>query len=86
MTPARITEPGVGACTCASGSQVWNGNSGTLMMNASVNARNIQYCVPAGICSSYSLSRSKLYSPVTDWCTHDRPMIATSISTLPAMV
>ena len=56
------------------------------MMNASVNARNIQYCVPAGICSSYSLSRSKLYSPVTDWCTHDRPMIATSISTLPAMV
>src|ERR1017187_9832698 len=30
-TAARITEPPVGASTCASGSQVWNGNMGTLM-------------------------------------------------------
>src|ERR1700732_521768 len=29
-TPARITEPAVGASVCASGSQVWNGNIGTL--------------------------------------------------------
>ena len=28
---ARITEPTVGAWVCASGSQVWNGNIGTLM-------------------------------------------------------
>ena len=34
-TPARITEPAVGASTCASGSQVWNGNIGTLIANAS---------------------------------------------------
>jgi hypothetical protein len=34
-TPARITEPAVGASTCASGSQVWNGNRGTLIANAS---------------------------------------------------
>src|SRR5438445_9022302 len=33
-TPARITEPAVGASVCASGSQVWNGNIGTLMANA----------------------------------------------------
>src|SRR5216683_1071970 len=33
-TPARITEPAVGASVCASGSQVWNGNMGTLMANA----------------------------------------------------
>ena len=26
---ARITEPAVGACVCASGSHVWNGNIGT---------------------------------------------------------
>src|SRR5512140_1734285 len=30
-TPARITEPAVGASTCASGSHVWKGNSGTLI-------------------------------------------------------
>ena len=29
--PARMTEIGVGASTCASGSHVWNGNIGTLM-------------------------------------------------------
>ena len=29
--PARMTEIGVGASTCASGNQVWNGNIGTLM-------------------------------------------------------
>ncbi len=31
--PARITETGVGASTCASGSQVWKGNIGILMAN-----------------------------------------------------
>ena len=41
-TPARMTEPAVGASTCASGSQVWNGKSGTLIANASVNARKNQ--------------------------------------------
>ncbi len=30
-TPARMTEIAVGASTWASGSQVWNGKSGTLM-------------------------------------------------------
>ena len=42
ITPARITEPAVGASTCASGSQVWNGNIGTLMAKASAKARNNQ--------------------------------------------
>src|SRR3954462_6635022 len=39
-TPARITDPAVGASTCASGSQVWNGNIGTLMANPRKNAKN----------------------------------------------
>ena len=43
-TPARITEPAVGASTCASGSHVWNGNSGTLIANASTKAKNIHNC------------------------------------------
>ena len=32
-TPASITDPAVGASTCASGSQVWKGNIGTLIAN-----------------------------------------------------
>src|SRR5205823_11817672 len=41
-TPARITDPAVGASTWASGSQVWNGKIGTLMANARKNAPNNQ--------------------------------------------
>src|ERR1700688_1513997 len=39
-TPARMTEPAVGASTCASGSQVWKGNIGTLMAKAKKKAKN----------------------------------------------
>src|SRR3981189_2979329 len=38
-TLARMTDPAVGASTCASGSQVWNGNIGTLMANAKKKER-----------------------------------------------
>ena len=38
MTAARITLPAVGASVWASGSHVWSGHIGTLMMNASVKA------------------------------------------------
>ena len=37
---ARIIEPAVGASVCASGSQVWNGQTGTLMAKAITNAQN----------------------------------------------
>src|SRR4030095_7815116 len=43
-TAARITEPAVGASTCASGSQVWNGNIGALIAKPTKNARNTQNC------------------------------------------
>src|SRR5277367_3811792 len=39
-TPARMTEPAVGASTCASGSQVWNGNIGTLIAKPRKKAKN----------------------------------------------
>src|SRR3954468_21806662 len=42
MIAARITEPAVGASTCASGSHVWNGNIGTFTANARKNAPNSQ--------------------------------------------
>src|SRR5450759_4754558 len=48
-TPARMTEPAVGASTCASGSQVWNGNIGTLMANPIKKATNSQIAVWNGI-------------------------------------
>jgi hypothetical protein len=40
MMLARTTEPAVGASTCASGNQVWNGNIGTFTANARKNAPN----------------------------------------------
>ncbi len=42
MIAARITEPAVGASTCASGSHVWNGNIGTFTANATANAPKSQ--------------------------------------------
>jgi hypothetical protein len=42
MMPASTTEPAVGASTCASGSQVWNGNIGTLTAKARKNAPKSQ--------------------------------------------
>src|SRR6267154_6882471 len=51
-TPARITEPAVGASVCASGSQVWNGNIGTLIANAKKNAQNRSTCVLVSNCEA----------------------------------
>ncbi len=47
-TPARITEPAVGASTCASGSQVCSGTIGTLIANDSANAASSQPCASSG--------------------------------------
>ena len=45
MTPARITEPAVGASVWASGSQVCSGNSGTFTAKAMAKPRNSQRAV-----------------------------------------
>ena len=42
MMAARMMLPAVGASVWASGSQVWNGNIGTLMRKASAKAPNSQ--------------------------------------------
>ena len=44
MTDASITEPAVGASTCASGSQVCSGNIGTFTAKATKNARKSSIC------------------------------------------
>src|SRR5215469_18908260 len=51
-TEARITEPAVGASTCASGNQVWKGNIGTLMANAKKNDRNSSVAYVGPYCGS----------------------------------
>ncbi len=43
-TPARMTEPPVGASVWASGSQVCSGKIGTLIANASAKAANSSIC------------------------------------------
>ena len=51
-TPARMTEPAVGASVCASGSHVWRGNIGTFTANASANARKSQRAASGVTCSA----------------------------------
>jgi len=56
-----MTDPAVGASTWASGSQVCRGNMGTLMANASPNARKSHNPAPAKAARlAASSSREKL--------------------------
>src|SRR5881397_1643519 len=66
-TAARITEPAVGASVCASGSQVWNGNIGTLMANPRKNARKTHHCRLNGTESFWNAVMSNVYTPVALW-------------------
>src|SRR5256886_13957431 len=64
-TPARITEPAVGASVCASGSQVWNGNIGTLIAKAKKNAQNRSTCDAVENCgaAASSVGTSNVLAP-----------------------
>src|SRR3974377_50533 len=68
-TPARITEPAVGASTWASGSQVWNGNIGTLIAKPTKNAKNSHTAAGPAIFGAvaYSSVSEKVYTPVSVW-------------------
>ena len=66
-TAARITEPAVGASVCASGSQVWNGNIGTLIAKPRKNARKIHHCRLNGTFSLWNCVTSNVYTPVRVW-------------------
>src|SRR3981189_2332704 len=57
-TPARITEPAVGASTCASGSQVWTGHIGILTAKEAKNASHPQVCSERGtaVCIKVGIS------------------------------
>src|SRR5216683_7845400 len=52
-TPARMTDPAVGASVCASGSQVWKGNIGTFMANAKKNPQKSHtFSGSANVCAA----------------------------------
>jgi hypothetical protein len=57
---ARITEPPVGASTCASGSHVWTGHIGTLTENARKNAANSAICTGSDSGARYQSASAKL--------------------------
>jgi hypothetical protein len=85
--PARITEPPVGASTCASGSQVWTGNIGTLIAKVRAKAANSQTCWCTGKSSRSMSSYAKLQTPpLSRWKVQAIQRMPTSISRLPAMV
>ena len=64
MTPARITEPPVGACVCASGNHVCSGNIGTFTAKAMAMAKNSHRPVLAAKVAFSAIStRSKVTLP-----------------------
>lgn len=57
-TPAKITEPAVGASQCASGSQIWNGMRGILTANDKKKANQQQRSVNVSNWIALSVWRS----------------------------
>src|SRR5690349_20390175 len=79
-TPARMTEPAVGASTCASGNQVWTGHIGTFTANDAISAKNSQVCMCTGNRVSINVATS-----VVPACSH-MAINASNISTDPVNV
>ena len=63
-TAARMTEPAVGASVWASGSQVWNGNIGTLIAKPRKKARNTHHCRLVSKPCCWNWTMSKVRRPV----------------------
>src|SRR5476651_605905 len=81
MMAASITEPPVGASTCASGNQVCTGHIGTLTANASSNAKKSHFWADSAI---GSLCQSRIEKLPPDLLY--RYSTATSISSDPISV
>src|SRR6478672_8919334 len=85
-TLARMTEPAVGASTCASGSQVWKGHIGTFTAKPRKNAQKTHHCTFAGRLRRISSETSNEY--VWNWLKYCQYSIRipSSISTEPISV
>src|ERR1700742_1642152 len=79
--PARMTDPAVGASTCASGSQVWTGHIGILTAKLAKKASHSQVCIATGKCTPFN---NVTISVVPAYQYMD--MIASSIRTEPTKV
>src|SRR5437764_4329049 len=77
---ARITEPAVGASTCASGSQVCTGHIGIFTAKDAKKASHSQVCMPCGNANFISVGMSVVFA-----CQYIA-VIASSISTEPSNV
>ena len=75
-----MTDPAVGASTCASGNQVCTGHIGTLTAKDAKNAKNSQVCIATGKCVCISVEMSV----VPAW--NHIAISASSISTEPVSV
>jgi len=87
ITPARITEPAVGAWVWASGSQVCTGKIGTLMAKAMAKEMNSHRAVvwARTPCCSARIWRSKVTGPPLA-CRYDRATMPTSMNAEPNIV
>ena len=83
-----MIEPPVGACTCASGSQVWTGHIGTLIEERQREAEEHEHAERAAATTT-SLQREVVEGDVARellvWST-TRYRMAASISMLPTIV
>src|SRR5436853_6002087 len=77
---ARITEPAVGASTCASGSQVCTGHIGIFTANEAKKASHAQVCSVGGTAACISAGMSVV--PAFQY----NAMIASNINTEPSSV
>ncbi len=84
-TPTSSTAPPVGASAPASGSQVWNGNSGALIANAMKKPRKSHFSTPGLMCRVARVAKSKVPPPGSCWPdTTYRPITEASINRPPS--
>ena len=88
ITPARITDPAVGASVWASGSHVCTGMSGTFTAKPSANARKIQRAVVVARDCACAISTTSKVSgpPVAEACRNAVARMPTSINAEPNIV
>ena len=86
ITPARMTEPAVGASVCASGSHVCSGKIGTLMAKARAKARNSQRAVDCDKSAFASCVMSKVRTPSFGLARNASVIEATSMRAEPNIV
>ena len=82
MTPAKVISIGVGAAMYASGSQLWNGNSGVLIAKARAKTKKRPNWIAGEGASVERVARSNVWRPVATYS----PITPTSIRSDPTRV